>query len=103
MALNGALAKAQEEKNKSEAIISALGDGIIIQDTDYKIISRTRSRMKYMGTRRVSFVIKHTRGEIRYAKIARLKEPSGMERSTGRKNELPQIREIFILNLLHRL
>lgn len=38
VALNAALAKAQEEKNKSEAIIAALGDGIIIQDTGYKII-----------------------------------------------------------------
>jgi PAS domain S-box-containing protein len=28
---------AQSEKNKSEAIIAALGDGIIIQDTDYLI------------------------------------------------------------------
>lgn len=37
-ALNAALAKAQEEKNKSEAIIAALGDGIIIQDTGYKVI-----------------------------------------------------------------
>lgn len=31
-------AKAEDEKNKSNAIIEAIGDGIIIQDTDFKII-----------------------------------------------------------------
>ncbi|MFZ3384972.1 MAG: PAS domain S-box protein [Candidatus Methanoperedens sp.] len=47
--LNGALAKAQEEKNKSEAIISALGDGLIIQDTDYKIIYQNQVQNEIYG------------------------------------------------------
>ncbi len=37
-ALKAAIAKAEDEKNKSNAIIEAIGDGIIIQDTDFKII-----------------------------------------------------------------
>jgi len=36
--LEAAIVKAEEEKNKVDAIIAALGDGIIIQDTDYKVI-----------------------------------------------------------------
>ncbi|CAG1007082.1 partial Sporulation kinase E, partial [Methanosarcinales archaeon] len=51
MALNAALAKAQEEKNKSEAIIAALGDGIIIQDTDYKIIYQNQIQNDLYGDR----------------------------------------------------
>ncbi|MFZ3169842.1 MAG: PAS domain S-box protein [Candidatus Methanoperedens sp.] len=51
MVLNAALAKAQEEKNKSEAIIAALGDGIIIQDTDYKIIYQNQIQNDIYGDR----------------------------------------------------
>lgn len=51
MALNAALAKAQIEKNKSEAIIAALGDGIIIQDTDYKIIYQNQIQNDLYGDR----------------------------------------------------
>lgn len=36
--LKAFLMKAEEEKAKAEAVITAIGDGIIIQDTDYKII-----------------------------------------------------------------
>lgn len=50
-ALNTALTKAQEEKNKSEAIIAALGDGIIIQDTDYKIIYQNQIQNDLYGDR----------------------------------------------------
>ncbi|HEX7627479.1 MAG TPA: PAS domain S-box protein, partial [Candidatus Methanoperedens sp.] len=48
-ALNSALAKAQEEKNKSEAIISALGDGIIIQNTEYKITYQNQVQNEIYG------------------------------------------------------
>ena len=51
VALNAALVKAQEEKNKSEAIIAALGDGIIIQDTDYKIIYQNQVQNDIYGDR----------------------------------------------------
>ncbi|HEY9246573.1 MAG TPA: PAS domain S-box protein, partial [Candidatus Methanoperedens sp.] len=37
-ALEAAITEAEEEKNKAQAIISAIGDGIIIQDTNYKIL-----------------------------------------------------------------
>ncbi len=36
-ALRKAIKRAKEEKAKSEAIIAALGDGIVIQDSDFKI------------------------------------------------------------------
>ena len=36
-ALRKAIKRTKEEKAKSEAIIAALGDGIVIQDSDYKI------------------------------------------------------------------
>jgi len=33
-----AVIKAEDEKNKTKAIIEAIGDGIILQDTDFKIV-----------------------------------------------------------------
>ncbi len=36
--LRDALNRAEEEKNKSEAIVSALGDGISIQDRDFRVL-----------------------------------------------------------------
>ncbi len=50
-ALEEAVAKAVEEKNKSNAIIAALGDGIIIQDTDYKIIYQNQVQNDLFGNR----------------------------------------------------
>ncbi len=37
-ALKAAIIKAEDEKNKTKAVIEAIGDGIIIQDNDFKII-----------------------------------------------------------------
>jgi PAS domain S-box-containing protein len=51
IALEGAIVKAQEERNKSEAIISAIGDGIIIQDTDYKILYQNKIQNDLYGNR----------------------------------------------------
>ncbi len=50
-ALESAIAKAEEEKNKSNAIISAIGDGIIIQDTDYKITYQNQIQNDLFGDR----------------------------------------------------
>ncbi|MGB8218082.1 MAG: PAS domain-containing sensor histidine kinase [Candidatus Methanoperedens sp.] len=50
-ALKGAIVKAEEEKNKSEAIIASLGDGIIIQDTDYKILYQNQIQNEIYGNR----------------------------------------------------
>jgi len=47
--LKDAILKAQSEKNKSEAIISALGDGLIIQDKDYKIIYQNKIQTDIFG------------------------------------------------------
>ncbi len=50
-ALKEATIKAEEEKNKSEAIIASLGDGIIIQDTDYKVIYQNQVQNGLFGNR----------------------------------------------------
>ncbi len=50
-ALGSAIARAEEEKNKSNAIISAIGDGIIIQDTDYKITYQNQIQNDLFGDR----------------------------------------------------
>ncbi len=47
--LKEAILKAHNEKNKSEAIISALGDGLIIQDKDYKIIYQNKIQTEMYG------------------------------------------------------
>jgi PAS domain S-box-containing protein len=44
-----AIIKAQNEKNRSEAIIAALGDGIIIQDTNYKITYQNQIQQEIYG------------------------------------------------------
>lgn len=43
------IAAVEDEKNRSEAIIAALGDGIIIQDTDYKIIYQNQVQKDSYG------------------------------------------------------
>lgn len=48
-ALKAAIVNAEMEKNKSEAIIEAIGDGIIIQDTDYKIIYQNQIQNELYG------------------------------------------------------
>jgi len=48
-ALKAAMAKAEDEKNKSNAIISAIGDGIIIQDTDYRITYQNQIQNELYG------------------------------------------------------
>jgi len=50
-ALIAARENAGDEKNKSDAIIAALGDGIIIQDTDYKIIYQNQVQNDLYGDR----------------------------------------------------
>ena len=44
-------AAVEDEKNKFEAIIAAIGDGIIIQDTDYKIIYQNQVQNDLYGNR----------------------------------------------------
>lgn len=48
-ALREALRKAEEEKIKSDAIIAAIGDGISIQDTDYRILYQNEVHKKLVG------------------------------------------------------
>ena len=51
-ALSATIAAVEDEKSRSEAIIAALGDGIIIQDTDYKIIYQNQIQKDLYGDRR---------------------------------------------------
>ena len=47
--LKAAIVKAENEKNRSEAIIGAIGDGIIIQDTDFKIVYQNQIQKDLYG------------------------------------------------------
>src|SRR3989304_8701707 len=49
--LKAAIVKAENEKNRSEAIIGAIGDGIIIQDTDFKIVYQNQIQKDLYGDR----------------------------------------------------
>jgi PAS domain S-box-containing protein len=49
--LKVAVIKAEDEKNKTNAIIEAIGDGIIIQDTDYKIVYQNQIQNEIYGNR----------------------------------------------------
>jgi len=50
-ALKVAVIKAEDEKNKTKEIIEAIGDGIIIQDTDYKIVYQNKIQNEIYGNR----------------------------------------------------
>jgi PAS domain S-box-containing protein len=47
--LRASVIEAEDEKAKAEAVIAAIGDGIIIQDTDYKIIYQNEIQNKTHG------------------------------------------------------
>ena len=47
--LQQALIKAEAEKNRSEAIIAAIGDGISIQDIDYRVLYQNEVHRKLVG------------------------------------------------------
>ncbi len=61
-ALQEAIIKAHEEKNKSDAFISAIGDGIIIQDTDYKIVYQNQIQKDIYGDRKGEYCYKAYEG-----------------------------------------
>ena len=48
-ALNTAVARAEEEKQKSEAIIAAMGDGISIQDRDFRVLYQNQVHRNMIG------------------------------------------------------
>lgn len=48
--LMAAVKNVEEERTRSEAIIAGLGDGIIIQDTDYKIIYQNQIQTEIYGS-----------------------------------------------------
>ena len=61
-ALKQAVIKAEDEKNKTKAIIEAMGDGIIIQDTDYKIIYQNQIQNEIFGNRAGEYCYKAYEG-----------------------------------------
>src|SRR5659263_186106 len=62
-ALKQAVIKAEDEKNKTKAIIEAMGDGIIIQDTDYKIIYQNQIQNEIFGNRAGEYCYKAYEGK----------------------------------------
>ena len=50
--LGATIAAGEDEKSRSRAIIAALGDGIIIQDTDYKIIYQNQIQKDLYGDKK---------------------------------------------------
>jgi len=96
--LKKAIANAVEEKNRSNAIIQAIGDGMMIQDTDFKILIRIRFIPSYMGTKSENTVTEYTVA-ARSAKAALLYYPSGMERYIKLKKKLSKTGGFFIMSL----
>jgi PAS domain S-box-containing protein len=47
--LKAAVSAAQEEKNKTEAIIAAIGDGLVILDDEYRVIYQNEAIRKMIG------------------------------------------------------
>jgi PAS domain S-box-containing protein len=47
--LRHALRRAEEERNRSEAIIAAIGDGISIQNTEFKVIYQNQKHRTLVG------------------------------------------------------
>jgi PAS domain S-box-containing protein len=56
--LAAAVKAADEEKAKKEAIIAGIGDGIIVQDTDYKIIYQNEIQTEMYGNRNGEYCYK---------------------------------------------
>jgi PAS domain S-box-containing protein len=54
---------AEDEKNKTKAIIEAMGDGIIIQDTDYKIVYQNQIQNEIYGNRAGEYCYKVYEGK----------------------------------------
>jgi PAS domain S-box-containing protein len=48
-ALNAAMLRAEEERARSEAIIAAIGDGLSIQDTDFRILYQNEKHKELVG------------------------------------------------------
>jgi c-di-AMP phosphodiesterase-like protein len=47
--LNATIKKAEDEENKTKSIIDSMGDGIILQDTDYKIAYQNQIQNEIYG------------------------------------------------------
>jgi PAS domain-containing protein len=54
---------AEDEKNKTKEIIEAIGDGIIIQDTDYKIVYQNQIQNEIYGNRAGEYCYKVYEGK----------------------------------------
>ena len=61
--LKVAVIKAEDEKNKTQEIIEAIGDGIIIQDTDYKIVYQNQIQNEIYGNRAGEYCYKAYEGK----------------------------------------
>jgi PAS domain S-box-containing protein len=61
--MEGAVIKAEDEKNKTNEIIEAIGDGIILQDTDYKIVYQNQIQNKIYGNHNGEYCYKVYEGK----------------------------------------
>ncbi len=61
--LKVAVIKAEDEKNKTKEIIEAIGDGIILQDTDYKIVYQNQIQNEIYGNRAGEYCYKVYEGK----------------------------------------
>lgn len=61
-AMKVAVITAEDEKNKTKAIIEAIGDGIILQDTDFKIIYQNQIQNEIYGNRAGEYCYKAYEG-----------------------------------------
>lgn len=62
-ALKAAAIIAEDEKNKTKAIIEAIGDGIILQDSDYKIVYQNKIQNERYGNRAGEYCYKAYEGK----------------------------------------
>ena len=62
-ALKATVIMAEDEKNKTKEIIEAIGDGIIIQDTDYKIVYQNQIQNEIYGNRAGEYCYKAYEGK----------------------------------------
>ncbi|HIH44062.1 MAG TPA: PAS domain S-box protein, partial [Candidatus Methanoperedenaceae archaeon] len=63
--LENALAVANTEKNRAEAVIATVGDGLIIQDTDYKVLYQNEFSLDLSGNHVGEYCYKAFEGKDR--------------------------------------
>ncbi len=93
-ALKEAVAGLQEERNKTGSMLEAIGDGICIVDTDFKILYQNRAHQNFLGNHFGNYCYKSYAGTDRACEgcpvdlIFRDGEPRVVERSVATGKEV---------------